>query len=46
MQQEKEILEPNELKNWCKYNYENMKNWFDNILNYTEMKIIRTRINY
>ena len=34
-----EILEPNELKNWCKYNYENMKNWFDNILNYTERKL-------
>ena len=35
-----EILEPNELKNWCKYNYENMKNWFDNILNYTERKLL------
>ena len=35
-----EILEPNELKNWCKYNHENMKNWFDNILNYTERKLL------
>ena len=35
-----EILEPNELKNCCKYNYENMKNWFDNILNYTERKLL------